>query len=1008
VSPLWQREDGEVADVAWGLTVHCVRYIVFAILVFVVSPVDAAPPVVADQRLMIELVAQEPDLVTPTGVAVDERGRIWVIENHTHQRPAKYQGPPSDRIRIFEDFGPGGKARKITTFAEDFRDTMGIALGKDGAVFVATRSTIYLLRDTKGTGQADVKKVLAHLDTKADYPHNGLSGFAIDALGDLHFGLGENFGADYKLIGSDKWALGGGGEGGSIYRMHADGTGLVRLATGFWNPFHMAFDRWGRLFAVDNDPDARGPCRLLHIVPGGDYGYRFRYGRKGIHPFQSWNGELPGTLPMVAGTAEAPSGIVAYESNGLPEEYRRHLLVTSWGDHVIELFQLEPRGASFGAKKKILARGGEDFRPVGIALAPDGSVIVSDWVDKSYPVHGKGRLWRIRMKEPPKAEGLDLGAFPNLPAGKLAALMEHPRQVVRAAAAEALAGKGDGLDALQRILRVGTSEIARLQALWTGCQRFPEEKAELIGNALTDASPHVRAGAAALAERFFVRDYVNFGPMPDLAMKDPSPYVRALALQADRSFLATERRMAALDNDDPFFVHAALEGLKRHGVPTNLEIYLKAAKTPRMRLGILLLARDGPRTERSLCGQFLSDPDPAIRRTAIQWVAEDNLTQFAKEIDKAAVMAPVSRDVFEAWLAAQQLLAHPGQRGDPSKEPSGDLFVLKVLKDAQQPVALRTLALHMLPPRHPGLKLPELLALAKDPDAALRVEALRTLTWRTEPGAQSFLRDVAADVSQELALRADAVLGLAHSAATDAATRKLLLQLVDQRRACLTDALRSLRGALAPGEEQFFEPWWRAVQRDVFFDNAARDELAEQALLTLGQGLAPKGEPAAGIALTMNRPATVEAWRDFLLPGKGDAAGGERVFFHDKGPRCFACHKIDGRGEAIGPDLSHVGAALTRARLIESILEPSKEIAPAFVTWLVTTRDGKQHVGVILGESFDSTLMLADAQGKRTVLKITDVEERVAQTTSIMPADLHAKMTRQEFLDLLAFLESRK
>ena len=126
------------------------------------SPASAAAPVPIDQRLVIELIAQEPDLVTPTGVAVDERGRIWVIENHTHQRPAKYKGPATDRIRIFEDFGPDGKARKISNFADGLRDTMGIALGKDGAVFVATRSTIYLLRDSKGTGQADVKQVLAH------------------------------------------------------------------------------------------------------------------------------------------------------------------------------------------------------------------------------------------------------------------------------------------------------------------------------------------------------------------------------------------------------------------------------------------------------------------------------------------------------------------------------------------------------------------------------------------------------------------------------------------------------------------------------------------------------------------------------------------------------------------------------------------------------------------------------------------------------------------------------
>jgi putative membrane-bound dehydrogenase-like protein len=981
--------------------VCCLRLALVAMVVGLADvELRAAPPVVSDQRLMIELVAQDPDLVTPTGVAVDERGRIWVIENHTHQRPAKYKGPPSDRIRIFEDFGPDGKARKITTFAEDLRDTMGIALGKDGAVFVATRSTIYLLRDTKETGQADVKKVLAHLDTKADYPHNGLSGFAIDALGDLHFGLGENFGAPYKLIGSDKWALSGGGEGGSIYRMHADGTGLVRLATGFWNPFHMAFDRWGRLFAVDNDPDARGPCRLLHIVPGGDYGYRFKYGRKGIHPFQSWNGELPGTLPMVAGTAEAPSGIVAYESNGLPREYRGHLLVTSWGDHVIELFQLEPRGASFGAKKIILVRGGEDFRPVGIALAPDGSVIVSDWVDKSYPVHGKGRLWRIRMKEPPKAEALDLATFPSLAAPKLAELMEHPRHLVRAAAADAVAGKDNGLDALQRILRVSTSEIARLQALWTGCQRFPQEKAELIGNALTDASPQVRAGAAALAERFFfdTRNYVNFGPMPDLAMKDPSPLVRALALQADRSFLATERRMAALDSDDPFLVQAALESLRRHGVPTNLETYRKQAKTPRMRLGILLLARDGPRTEQGLCGKFLSDPDPVIRRTAIQWVAEENLTQFAKEVDKAAVMAPVSREVFEAWLAAQQLLAHPGQRGDPSKEPSGDLFVLKVLKDSQQPAALRAIALHMLPPRHPGLKLSDLLALARESDAGLRSEALRTLTWRTESEAQKLLRQLAGDTKEDGSMRLDAIQGLAQSAATNAETRNLLLDLLKGWH-FEPDVLRSLRGATT-ADDATAAAWLKTLTERAFTVNQNPNELFEQAQLTFGPQHAPN-------PLTP-RPKTLQAWREYLQNGHGEPTAGERVFFHDKGPRCFACHKIDGRGEAIGPDLSHVGAALIRAKLIDSILEPSKEIAPAFVSWLVTTRDGKQHVGVIVGEGFDSTLTMADAQGKRTILKITDVEERVAQTTSIMPADLHGKMTRQEFLDLLAFLESRK
>ncbi len=212
--------------------------------------------------------------------------------------------------------------------------------------------------------------------------------------------LSTYLGADYRLIGSDGTTFTGGGEGGNIYRCRPDGSKLERIATGFWNPFHMAFDKFGQLFAVDNDPDSRPPCRLLHIVDGGDYGYRFRNGRKGLHPFTAWNGELPGTLGMVAGTGEAPSGVVAYEANNLPEDYRGTLLVTSWGDHRIEQYRLEPHGASFRAVMKPVVAGGDDFRPVGIAVAPDGAIYVSDWVDKSYTLHGKGRIWRLRAAQP--------------------------------------------------------------------------------------------------------------------------------------------------------------------------------------------------------------------------------------------------------------------------------------------------------------------------------------------------------------------------------------------------------------------------------------------------------------------------------------------------------------------------------------------------------------------------------------------------------------------------------
>ncbi len=132
------------------------------------------------------------------------------------------------------------------------------------------------------------------------------------------------------------------------------------------------------------------------------------------------------------------------------------------------------------------------------------------------------------------------------------------------------------------------------------------------------------------------------------------------------------------------------------------------------------------------------------------------------------------------------------------------------------------------------------------------------------------------------------------------------------------------------------------------------------------------------------------------------------MFFSAAGPRCAACHQVDGRGGKVGPDLSTIGAALNRERLVESILDPSKEIAPAFVTWNVTTRDGKVHTGVVVDEGPNSTVTLADAQGKLETLMRQDIEERVASKKSLMPDNLPEQMTPREFLDLIEYLSERK
>jgi putative heme-binding domain-containing protein len=134
------------------------------------------------------------------------------------------------------------------------------------------------------------------------------------------------------------------------------------------------------------------------VVQGGDYGYRFRYGRSGLHPFTAWNGELPGTLPMVTGTGEAPSGILLCNDVKLPAKYISGLLVTSWGDHRLEFYRPKYRttfSASLTAEREIVVQGDESFRPVALAAAPDGSIYFTDWVDRDYSVHSKGRIWRL-------------------------------------------------------------------------------------------------------------------------------------------------------------------------------------------------------------------------------------------------------------------------------------------------------------------------------------------------------------------------------------------------------------------------------------------------------------------------------------------------------------------------------------------------------------------------------------------------------------------------------------
>jgi putative membrane-bound dehydrogenase-like protein len=159
------------------------------------------------------------------------------------------------------------------------------------------------------------------------------------------------------------------------------------------------------------------------------------------------------------------------------------------------------------------------------------------------------------------------------------------------------------------------------------------------------------------------------------------------------------------------------------------------------------------------------------------------------------------------------------------------------------------------------------------------------------------------------------------------------------------------------------------------------------------------------------RPVSSRAEHEKLtqaaLSRPGDAARGQAVFLNIEKSQCLKCHRLGGRGERIGPELTGVGARFSRIYLVESILDPSRTIAPSYQTILVTLTTGKQLMGVRVAET-EKTLTLADRDGKKQTLARGDIEEQQPQAQSTMPEGLEKRLTEQEFIDLIAFLAAEK
>jgi putative heme-binding domain-containing protein len=151
--------------------------------------------------------------------------------------------------------------------------------------------------------------------------------------------------------------------------------------------------------------------------------------------------------------------------------------------------------------------------------------------------------------------------------------------------------------------------------------------------------------------------------------------------------------------------------------------------------------------------------------------------------------------------------------------------------------------------------------------------------------------------------------------------------------------------------------------------------------------------------------ATTVAFKPYLA---GDPEKGKEIFF-DPGSKtpCAKCHTVGDKGGKVGPELTNVAGTRDIQYIIESVLEPSAQIASGYEAYLVMTKDGQMIAGVKKGED-DKSVTIIDNEGTAHKIPKDQIDRMKQQAKSIMPENFRDLLSVEEFSDLLAYLQTLK
>ena len=175
-------------------------------------------------------------------------------------------------------------------------------------------------------------------------------------------------------------------------------------------------------------------------------------------------------------------------------------------------------------------------------------------------------------------------------------------------------------------------------------------------------------------------------------------------------------------------------------------------------------------------------------------------------------------------------------------------------------------------------------------------------------------------------------------------------------------------------------------------------------LLTAAEGSTSDSIKAKRAAYDARRDADdpLAAYQELLYGG--DPEAGMRVVAAHPAAQCIRCHQVNKQGGLVGPDLSRIGATLSREQLLEALVLPSARLAPGYGTVSVTMKDGRSLSGTLMAATY-STLTLTTADGTQT-LASADIAERTDAPSGMPP--MTGLLTKKEIRDVVAFLSTLK